>query len=384
MHLNKLAVQFATYCGLFVMFAGEMVGQNLWQQPQSGWLYVLDARGSSRDDAHIILVDPEAGISKGSITVGYAPQFVVSPDGLKIVVVSGSANKGEIAIYDPRSGRAIAKDDVPFRIIYSSWATDTTLALSRDGQWVFVETMQTVAEGSDVYGVQRFQIGNDFIHAAGHASLPGCGVAELIPVDGSDWSLMVHCGLSNILRLLSFDDTGNVSKIKDLALPVRPYDAASGQMAQQPLATRAISYSGSGDSVLALSGSNEICRLDVLSGAGPCSTLLNRMLGRWIPPGPWPRSPQGHVWYFGSGPVTTRSQGMATAIEIVDASTLTLQGSINASQPFWSLAVAKNGSVLYGANPAGQTILRFDAISRRQVSEIALPGSKPAVIIPVP
>src|SRR6266478_1739707 len=127
MHLNKLAVQFATYCGLFVLFAGEMVGQNLWQQPQSGWLYVLDARGSSRDDAHIILVDPEAGISKGSITVGYAPQFVVSPDGLKIVVVSGSANKGEIAIYDPRSGRAIAKDDVPFRIIYSSWATDTTL-----------------------------------------------------------------------------------------------------------------------------------------------------------------------------------------------------------------------------------------------------------------
>jgi len=329
-------------------------------------------------------VDPAAGISKGSITVGYAPQFVVSPDGLKMVVVSGAANKGEVTIYDSRSGRAITKDDVPFRIIYTSWATDTTLALSRDGQWLFVETMQTVAEGTDVYGIQRFQIGNDFIHAAGHGSLPGCGVAELIPLDGPDWDVMVHCGSSNMLRLLRFDSTGNVSNIKDLALPVRPYDAASGQMAQEPLATRAISYYGGSDSILALSGSNEVCRLDVLTGAGPCSTLLNRMLGRWIPPGPWPRSPEGHVWYFGSGPVTARSQGMATAIEIVDASTLALQGSINASKPFWSLAVAKNGSFLYAANPADQTIMRFDAVSRRQVNEIALPGSKPAVIIPVP
>jgi len=363
------------------LLCGGLAAQNTWKSPKQGWLYVLDGGGFSRNEAHILLVDPSNESVEGRITVGQAPEFTISSDGSKIFVVSGSVDQGEVTVYDAQSGQRIASTNIQFRVLYTAWSSSATVAVSRDGRWLFVETMRTIAEGVDEYAVLRFDVGGGAIKPAGRASLPECGLADLIPIGDGKFELLVHCPFSNATRQIRFDTNGSVAIYADLELPSRPYNPASGLREHRPLNTVAVLYRGGGD-LTVLTGSNEVCHFSMQNGTGPCSSLPARMQGRWIPARPWPHSPDGKLIYVGSGPTISRSQGMASSIEVIELETMKLLSSIDVSTPFWQIAVSPRGETLYATNPVTHTILEIDAIARKAVKEISIPGH-PAAIIPV-
>ena len=359
-------------------------GQNTWQLPQSGWLYVLDA-DTSGNDGHVLLVDPSKDGVRGSITVGMAPEFTISPDGSTMFVVSGPADQGRISMYDARTGQFIAGTDIQNRIQYTSWPESSTVAVSRDGHWLFVETMRIIAsdiDEVDEYEVLRFAVGKNSIAAAGRALLPECGIADLVPLSG-DWDLLVHCPLSNATRRILFDTDGGVPKYADLEMPTRPFDPTYGQMEHAPMSAQAVMYQGTSDDILVLTGWNELCRLNFSEKTGPCASFP-RLRGRWIPQRPWPYSADGRFLYFGSGPVSNRFQGTANSIEVADTETMTLVSSIDVSTPFRTLAIDPRGKKLYAASPDSHKIVQIDATTKKEIKEIVLADFRPAVVVPVP
>jgi len=244
--------------------------------------------------------------------------------------------------------------------------------------------MQTMAAGLDEYSILRFEVSKGTITAAGRGSLPECGIGQLIPIADGNWDILVHCPFSNTTRRIAFDAVGHVSNYEDLPLPSRPFDPSSGQVERKALKTQSVVYKGTGDDLAILTGANELCRLNLQDRTGPCSSFPTRMQGRWIPSRPWPSSADGRILYFGSGPALNRSQGMASAIEVVDTQTMTLVSSINVSMPFRTLAVDSRGEKLYAANPDAHAILQIDSNSKKEIKKISLSGFRPAIVIPVP
>jgi len=381
MHMNGWLRSGTLFSLLWSGIPSIALAQNAWQLPQKSWLYVLDADASA-DEGHVLLVDPDTAAVKGTITVGMEPDLTASPDGSRIFVVSGSSAQGKVVMYDARTGHAVASTDIQQRILYTTWPQSSTIAVSRDGRWLFVETMQPMAPGIDRYDVLRFELARNSIREAGRAALPECGIAQLAPESDGDWDLLVHCPLSNIVRRILFDIDGHVSKYADLELPSRPFDPAYGQREHGLLRTQAIVYSGAGDDVLALTGSNELCRLNFQHKSGPCSSFPTELQGRWIPRRPWSYSTDGRFMYFGSGEVADRSQGTASSIEIADTVTMTIVARIEVSTPFRTLAVDSRGEKLYAAGPQAHKIMQIDLKTKREIKEIALPGFSPAIVVP--
>ncbi len=355
--------------------------QDKWQNPQAGWLYVLDADVGS-DENHVLLVDPIKGSIEGTITLGAQPELAVSHDGLRLFVMSGPAERGRITIYDARNGRAISGLDVQQRTLLTTPPQPSTMAVSRDNHWLFVPTMDTRSPGFDEYGISRFDVKGDSIIPAGRALLPECGVAQIIPEIDGEWDLLVHCPLGNMTRRILFDSDGHVAKYADLDLPSRKYDPAYGQMAQHPLATQVVIYKGAGDDISVLTGNNELCFLSMQDKTGPCSSFGAKLQGRWIQQRPGLLSDDGRQIYFGTGSARERSQGVANAVEVVDTSTMSIS-SIGTTTPFWTLALDPRHGFLYAASPRNHKIVQIDLAKKEETKEISMVNYRPAIIVPV-
>ena len=379
MHRTRIYLM-AGFVFVSALISSSLAAQNAWQSPKQGWLYVLDG---TRSEPHILLVDPSTESVQGRIVVGPAPEFTISPNGSKIFVVSGPVDGGEVTWYDAPTGRIVSATNILFRTLTTTWPGSDTVAVSQDGRWLYVETMQTIAEGHDEYAVLRFDTAAGAISPSGRALLPECGLADLIPVTDDKWDLLVFCPFSNSTRKIRFAGDGTVSGIADIDLPSRPYSPAYGQRDIRPLRSVSVLHRENPSNLTVLTASNEVCTLSLQGGAGPCSSLSPRMQGRWIPERSWPHSPDGRLIYVGSGPIISRSEGMATSIEVIDTDAMKIVSSIDVSMPFWRIAAGRGGEKLYATNPVSHTIIEIDATAKKEIREILIPNSHPSAVIPV-
>jgi DNA-binding beta-propeller fold protein YncE len=123
-----------------------------WTAPQHGWLYVIDTNKSAVS-ATIYLVDPGSGTIRGSITTGYLSWAALSPDGSRLYIASVHSGQGSIAAIDTFTGTTVATTVLSNLTMYIDWPTAPSLAVSADGEKLFVERLRTLAAGNDIYSI---------------------------------------------------------------------------------------------------------------------------------------------------------------------------------------------------------------------------------------
>jgi hypothetical protein len=372
----KISVICCLYLPLIFWSSTDCV--QAWDSPQAGWLLVLD---DSHPGAKVVLVDIQTGSIRGKIATGRQPDFAVSSDHSKVFVVSGPPAAGLISEIDLKSGETLATANLPQRILYTSHRSSSSIAVSTDGRWLYAETMLSNEQG-DEFAIVNYKLDESGISRIGEVPLPGCGMADLSPSRSNKMNLVVFCSLDNSIRRIAFDADGRNANSVVLGLPDRPYDKASGLMHVRRLGSRPV-FNGNiaSDSAIALTESNEVCRVSLVGGKEQCSRLADHMNERYVPSRPWTVSPDGKLLLFGSGATVNRSQGAATALEMVDIPTLTWIGSIEVGAPFTALAMNKAGDLAYLGSRGSITIV--DLKAKSEVRNISLPNLKASVIVPL-
>lgn len=92
-----------------------------WTKPLPGWLYVLDPRRDpTSPGSRVWVVDPERSAIRGSVRVGYKPDFALSPDGSRLYIASGERDSAELTVIDTATGN-IRHVPLPDRVLYQPW-----------------------------------------------------------------------------------------------------------------------------------------------------------------------------------------------------------------------------------------------------------------------
>jgi DNA-binding beta-propeller fold protein YncE len=339
----------------------------------------MEGAGFAANSGHVLLVDPAAGAVKGTLAIGYAPEFTLAPDGRTFYVVSTWAGTGRLRAYDSLSGRVLSEVGLESRLSYTLWSGARGLAVSPDGKWLFLENMRTLG-GHDEYSLQRFDIGGTNLAAAGSAALPECGIGAVITLDrGSNWDVLVHCPFSNMIRLVRFDAEGK-SQIYDTVLPQRLQSASGERMQGYGRGSPSLAYAGGGE-VLATTAANELCTLTIGRQTPVCSALPE-LGATYVVAGEWPMA--GHLLYCGTTTDREKLAADATDIRIIDTTKAEPVRTIHAAIPFDTLAVSSQGRRIYAANPEMHTLVTIDSSTGQEIGRMTMPGSYPAVIIPVP
>jgi DNA-binding beta-propeller fold protein YncE len=338
----------------------------------------MEGAGFAPKSGHVLLVDPAAGAIKGTLATGYAPEFTLAPDGQTFYVVSSWVGADQLRAYDSLSGRVLSEIALESHLSYTLWSGARGLAVSPDGKWLFLENTRTL-NGHYEYSLQRFEIGGAKLTAAGSAALPECGIGTVITLDqGSNWDVLVHCPPSNMIRLVRFDAEGK-SQIYDTALPQGSQSASGERLRADGRSSRSVAYAGRGE-VLVMTAANELCTL-AIGGQNPACSPLPTLGATFIVDGDWALA--GHTLYTGTMP-KGEDTAPATDIQIIDTTQGEPVRTIHTAIPFYSLAVSPQGGRIYAANPELHTLLTIDSSTGQEIGRMTMPGSYPAVIIPVP
>src|ERR1700691_4520083 len=113
-----------------------------WTKPESGWLYILDARPDNGETGgRIWLVDPATRKVMGSIRTSYHPDFALSPGGSLLYIASDPRmHSTEITVVDTATGMLLGGQEVQDRAVPPVMPAYSTLMLSDDGAKLWVLT----------------------------------------------------------------------------------------------------------------------------------------------------------------------------------------------------------------------------------------------------
>lgn len=369
---------------LFVRSLTTQAGQAGWQIPQSGWLYVLDTRNQN-GPGQILLVDPQKGAIEGFLPTGNSPQMALSPNGKRLYVVSGDAQRGVLSVVDTTSGVVLSNAPIPHRSVYIVFPSYSGLAVSPNGRWVYTVNMRTITPGVDEHTLATFDTeSNSFLPQV--ADIPGCGVADLLPY--YDQKLLVYCARTNDIRSLELTPRGGVAVESSVEAPLGANLADGGSIPERRKRVAAISLS-KGNSILAIvRGDGTVFELDTSaletasSPVKPEPRLMKDDISLWVQDRSSPRSPDGSHLYLGISRV--RHESMGTLIEIYNTTSWQQVGKIKTKLPFWSLAMSNDGRYLYTISPEQQAIGVIDVANNQELDTIHGIGVSPARAIVAP
>lgn len=342
---------------------------------QPGWLYVLDVLRSSTQ-SQILVVDPATQRVMGSIYAGAGPDMALSPDGTRLYVASSRGAGSELAAIDTRTGAIVHTTPTLFRAEFTLRPFWSNLAISPDGQRLYVQTLQTIGPGQDLPGVATF----DTVHGRflpDTAEVPGCGLGQAVS-EPAGWDLAVQCLATHDLRFLRLAPSGAVAAEHTVALPV---GTSGGSDLAEP-AGSALAPDRRTVAVITLGGRAII--VDAASGQILQAADLGVAPGRWVPQGMLALSPDGARLYLGVGRLDERSQHVADQIVVIDPHTWRRVGTITPPQPLWGLATDRNGGRLYALDPDGHRVHVIDAGTLRDISTMTSVGAAPVRAIVAP
>lgn len=348
------------------------------QQPTRGpqKLYVLDSNDAQSTSAALV-VDLEKGQVSKTYPAGFHPDMALSADGCRLYLAYDAVNseqtkeKGVLDVIDTATGDLIARVDNPNRWLAIGELYDSTMALSKDGRWLFV--YKTSKDGA-FCGLAVFDTKtNRFLPDT--ISLPMCEAALLIPSQRSGNTLFVVCDGTNEVRTARLTPNGKPI-INEIPLGFRfarngmvktafqPEDDLlrvvmhDGEYSNLDLATRSIVGRGSFEGTPAKRGAGgEEGRFVRFSHASADKVFLG-LVG-----------------------LRHRSRFLFDEIAIVNANTLERTATMQASAPLWAFAVGDGGSRLYGLDPRGGNIHVFDTTQAVETEIIRGVGKSPTIAI---
>jgi len=346
------------------------------QQPTrgSGKLYIVDSNAADTTSSALV-VDLEKGQVTKTYPAGFHPDIALSADGRRLYLAYDAVNferteeKGVLDVIDTATGDLIARVDNPNRWLAIGKLYDSTMAISKDGRWLFVYKM---SKDGAFYGLAVFDTTtNRFLPDT--ISLPMCEAALLSPSQRFGNTLFVVCKGTNDVRTARLTPNGkpvvnelpsgfrfvrdgmveNAFQSEDELLRVVMRDGAYSTL---DVATRSIVGRGTLAGTPAKPGTEaEAKRLVRVSQSYADEVFLG--LAR-----------HGHGYLFDE-------------IAIVNADTLERTATMQASAPLWAFAFGGGGSRLYGLDPRGGNIHVFDTTRAVETEIIKGVGKSPTIAI---
>ena len=345
------------------------------QQPpgSSGKLYVVDSNAADITSA-ILVVDLQKRQVTKTYPAGFHPDIALSADGRRLYLAYDAVNserteqKGVLDVIDTTTGNLVARVDNPNRWLAIGDLYDSTMALSKDGRWLFVYKM---AMDGGFYGLAVFDTAtNRFLPDM--ISLLTCEAALLSPSQRNSNNLFVVCEGTKDVRTVRLTPNGKpvVNEIP-----------------------RGVRFGRSG--IIGTAFQAEEDRLRVVTRDGEYSTLdvaTRSMVSRGALAGTTKLGTGGEadrVVRFSKAYADKAFLGLAqrghghlfNEIAMVNADTLERTATLQASAPLWAFAVGDGGTRLYGLDPVGGSIHVFDTTRAVETGIIRGAGKSPTIAI---
>ena len=364
--------------GAIGLLASTSVAQQ-WSAPKPGWLYVLDVGGAEKG-GNIFLVDPREGEIKGALSTAYHPNFGLSPDGSRLYVIDGPQSSGNLSTFDTQSGKLVSKVPIPDRVVYTVRPSGAGVGFSADGRWLFVQRMVTISPGLDEHSLSIVDARSGKLFSES-VQLPGCGMARFINWPFGKWDIAAQCSHTNSIRFVSMGDGASRPKVKDVSLTWARQEAADGSFVAngQRVTTSTVMDTGR-NMVLIMRGGGGVDQLDAQTLA--IEHLAADNWQTWQPPGAVAFSPSAGLVYVGSMAYSQLllSSGLMRSISVRRTNDWTEVANVRTSLPFSTLALQKDGKILYTANTGAGSITVIDAAALAETKTIGGLG-RPSLIL---
>ena len=326
-----------------------------WVPPQSGWLYVVSQRESTRDSDVLVVNPRERKIIETVPGGGYQAVFAADHAGRRVYILSGAVGAGVLNVVDTRTGRVIKSVPVPDRIVVTLLPEVMTMAVAHDDKWVFVQSMRTIQPGEDYYSIMVLRA-EDSLDVTDTIPIPGCGVAHLVSTAGAEgWDLMVRCSFNNSVKMLALSSDGTVIRQQNVSLPTRNMKDRDGNPLPNQLRRAAVAVDGSqrGMTVvmsdgLPYAGHSEVLRLDA-NGSPDTPRFIPFQEG--IARGT-------KLVYVGSADAdkVDQYQGRLDRIHVFDRSSGRQVSEIQMPVPFHRFVLSEDGLKIYTVCPLSHSV----------------------------
>lgn len=357
----------------------DSVDVRSWQPPQTGWLYVIDTTSAG---SRIFLFDPERRQIAGTIRTGYNPDIAISPCGDRLFLASGIAgcrqpNCDRLAVIDTQTGRVLSTTPIPDRVHYKVYPGSSRMAVSPDGQTVYLVRWQgRPPDGDTPVALAVFDaVGERFLDGA--IDLGNCGSGGFVPAP-DDRDLGFHCARSNELAFyrLTAPDRGIVESSVRLPFGKRLF---AGHV-YSDVSARTFMLSADRRRLFVGGGDGAVATVDLTLGSVEGTTIAgdqHEIVMPFASPGSLARA----LFFVGVGPYDGR--GLAREIRVFDTNTWARAGTIQTSTPFVTAVAANDGSMIYAMTGDLGTILAIDPVARRELRAMPL-GRAPSLALIAP
>jgi hypothetical protein len=360
-----------------------------WTKPESGWLYVLDAKpDGGGPGGRVWLVEPEAGKVMGSIRTGDNADFALSPDGSRLYVASiTEGDTSELAVIDTGRGVVVQRGAIGDREVGDVLPAFSTMAVSGDGLALRILRNTPKSAEADSFLLATFdtQTG-EFLPKSVH--LGNCGPGRFISYPSKD-QFDFLCPRTNRIRLIRVDAESRELQNLDFALPWERRVGAA-------LATEA----ADDQEIAIVRGDGAVWKMNVVTHEF-AETVAHPVLPNRVPPAAWPSSPDGGRVYlgyikeydrhydnrfyldYGRPPNLRPNDATAGEFRVFDTHTWKRIGTIKTKMPFWTAAIGNDGKALYAMAPQKHSILVIDTVKMRQIRVLKV-GGAPALALVAP
>jgi DNA-binding beta-propeller fold protein YncE len=360
-----------------------------WTKPESGWLYVLDAkRDAGGAGGRVWLIDPESGKVMGSLRTGDNPDFALSPDGSRLYVASiTERDSSELAVIDTLAGAIVQRSAVEDREVGAVIPAFSTMAVSGDGLALRIVRDTPKAQDADMFLLDTFdtQTGEFLPNSV---RLYNCGPGRIIFHETAE-EFDVLCPRSNRIRQIRVDAESHQLQNVNTKMPGERRIGVA--VAFEPPAGGEIGIIRGDASVVVMNTETHEF----------AETAAHSILPNRIPPAAWPASPDGGRIYlgfntgydrhydnrfyldYGRPPNLRPENATADEFRVVDTQSWKKIGTIKTKMPFWSAAIANDGKTLYAMAPQKHSILVIDTEKMRETRVLQV-GVAPTLAVVAP
>ena len=336
-----------------------------WETPRSNWLYILDYINdpSSADvSGQVLLIDPQGQVH-GRITTGFSPEIQLSPDGKRLYLTSKDFSADMLSIIDTATGRVIQTVRFDGLWTYSIISDHSTMAISADGRWLYVEMMRRMVDTIAVFDTTKGSFLPDEL------SILSCVSGVLLP-NPANSQLQVLCMGTNDVRLLQTPQ-GSTNTLSLPAVADRRVRVSTG------------TTSRTGDTYAVFSD-GRVVEIDGKTNKIRRQVVAQPLSAGYIPTRDVTLSPDGTKLYIGRGNLIARSTGEVDQILVTDTSSGRRLKTIVTGRPFWNLALSRDGNTLYAISALTRSIILIDTSSYQEVGIIENMGKSPTRAIAAP
>jgi DNA-binding beta-propeller fold protein YncE len=257
-----------------------------WAAPQSGWLYVLDAKPIAHGyGGRIWLVDPKSGKQMGSVIMGADPDFALSPDGKHLYVAARGNEESNLIAIDTARGTILGQQTIERRVVANGTPPYSTMSVSSDGSTLRVLVNSTNSSGDTGFQIASFDTQTGKL-LPGHIHLGNCGYGRFL-ANAAPGEFDFLCPTTNHVRRIRVDSSANEL---DNSYVTFPWERRSG-IGQSLL-------SHDGQQLIIARGDGAIFTMDIKSGTFAATRIKGDIQGRTLPAA-WPTSPDGSRLYVG-------------------------------------------------------------------------------------